>query len=202
MTKVNRTAVAKKALETAKANKPATEAPKTEAPASEDAQRFVGKLCKIGSGKYKGKTLKVFFVTRKNLALCEGDEALGTDDAPIFVGAKHLEIVGDMTKADIDRLKARQQTQAEETLYVAATVTHDGDNAVQLAYPGWFKRIYFTKPTEDKPGMIAKTGFQDTNGLDIFEIAAWKVKKEAGLDSYHVLKSKQDAYAAIVEAKA
>lgn len=176
-------------------------------PVVDDAQRFKGKLCKvIGGKKLTGETLKVFAVTkgnayRKPLALCEGTDKLTAEDMPVFMKPEYLEIVGDMTAADIKRLDERQTAQSEETLYVAGTATRDTDKAVELKVPGWFKRVYFTKSAGDKAGMISNTGFTDTEGMDIFEVAAWKVRKEVGMDSYTVLKAKQTAFAAIVEAK-
>lgn len=172
-----------------KASKPAKQAT--------DYGTLVGKLVKVTGGKkHVGETLKCFYVSkggfRKPSALCEGAEILKAGEMPIFMNPDYLEVVGDMTAADIKRHKDMQEAQRNETLYIAARAVTETEKSIQLAYPTWAKNLWFARPS-----MISIAG-ETPDGGKIFEIAAWKVRKECGMDAYNALVAKQDDLEKIV----
>lgn len=168
-----------------------------------DAQSFKGKVCKVvGGRKMVGETIKVYHVTkgserRKPLAIAEGAEVIVKGVTPVFINPAHLEIVGDMSPADIKRLDDFQKEQSEETLYVAATAKISTEKSILLSHPRWVKDVYFSVN-----GMISLTGFDTADGTKIFEVAAWQVRKQCGSAAYDELVAQQPALTAIVEAKA
>lgn len=187
-----------KAPAKAPAEKPAEKAPANAAPdAVTDINTLKGMLAEVSKGKHKGKTVKIFFASvRKNVLLCEDG-----DGENVWVKPDNLKVSGKMTDADIKRLTAKQEADAHETVYVEANALSETDNGVMLKAPGWFKRVFFTKPNDEREGMISTTGAVGPSGMDIFEVVAWKIRKECGMDSYNAIKAKQAELAAIVEAK-
>lgn len=163
---------------------------KQEKAADADFSGLIGKLVEVTDGrKHVGKTFKCFYVTkggfRKPSALCEGDELLTDGATPTFINPSYLKVIGDMDAKDIKRLKDMQEAQKSETLYIAATAVSETDKSIQLRYPTWAKNLWFSRPS-----MISIAG-DAPDGSKIFEIAAWKVKKECGMDAYNALLAKQ-----------
>lgn len=156
-------------------------------------------VCKvIGGKKHKGETVKVFLASsRKNRFGGLAARAENSEGEKVWIDQKHLEIVGPMDAADIKRLDDEREGENNETLYIAANIGVEKDAAVRVDYPGWFKKLWFPKT------MITDTGFTmaDDAKTPIYEIVAWKVKREVGMDSYMMLKAKQAELEAIVDAK-
>jgi hypothetical protein len=204
MANIAKNAVAKAQAKAKAAPKaPAKAAPEKPAPkaapeaSTVDKMSFVGKTCKIMKGKHKDKTCDVFFVSkRKDVARCILDGEQG------WINTNYLEIAGDMDAKAFGALKAQQDAEAQETLYISAQAVSQTDNGVSLKIPGWFKRFFFATANEDRDGMIFTTNATDpeNNGLDIFEVVAWKIKREAGMDTYDKLKADQARLEKLVEA--
>lgn len=194
-------AKAKAAAEKAKAATAtkAAAAPK-EQPAAEQPKftELHHMLCKVvGGKKNKGETVKVFLASsKKNRFGGLTARAETADGEKIWLDQKHLEVVGKMDAKDVKRLDAERDAENNETLYIAANIGIEKDNAVRLDYPGWFKKLWFPKT------MITDTGatLADAAKTPIYEIVAWKVKREVGMDSYNVLKDKQADLEKIVNA--
>lgn len=180
----------------------AAETPETSKPEKADeidykalGASMLNHVCKVTAGsKHKNELVKVFFVSKGRPAngeykakrpVARIELADGTID---FMGLRNMEIVGPMEQADIDRLTAAQKAQNEETLYIAATCRSVGEKAIQLDTSGWWKPIWFPKEACARMNATVKVG--DTT-LDIYEVPAWKIRQQAGNDSYEVAKAKQ-----------
>lgn len=173
-----------------------------------DASKMLHKLVKVVKGRnHVGDVLKVYHITkgrpasgsykgRKPSLLCEGKEKLDIGVTPVFMNPANVEIIGDMDKADIKRLSDMHKQTEEETLYIAARAVSESDKSVCLSYKAWAKNLYFAKPS-----MISVTGAETSDGVKIFEIAAWKVRKECGMDAYDALKARQAELEKLVNAK-
>lgn len=159
------------------------------------AQALVGKQVKvIGGRKHKDcKAIIGWGGANKYLAPIVRAKVEGVAEIQFF-DAKHLEVLGDAPAKDAKAVADQIKSEADATLYIAATVTQESDKAVCIAYPGWFKRIWFTKE------MVTNTGatMNDDAKTAIYEIPEWKVRSEVGQDSVDALKAKQTALEAIV----
>ena len=186
----------------AAANKPAKQE-QAQTPAPEDNTKFIGKLVKVNGGrKHNGETLKCYHVTkgssfRAPAALCEGKETLGNGVSPIFVQPKFLEIVGDMPKADFDRLRKMQEDQSTATVYVTAFTRGDNavrEKAIRLSNKDWPTDIWFAND------MYSTTGAETPDGEKIFEVVAWKLRKTLGNGMFKLIENQQDELTKIVNA--
>jgi hypothetical protein len=170
-----------------------------------EAAKLVGKQATISDEKHvnSGDTVKVFYCSKMSpnnkkspvLRIETSSGELG------FAKPAQLAVIGDMPKADFTRLSAMQSAQSEETLYIAATCTNETDKSIVLQYSGWARKLVFWKPNAERSGTITVTGFSTPDGTNIFEVAAWQVRKMTGMDGYNALKAKQPALSAIVDAK-
>lgn len=180
----------------AKAAKPA----ETKAAPATDAKYtdLQHKVCKVTGGKkHKGETVSVFLASaKKNRFGALSARAENSEGEKVWIDQKHLEIVGPMDAKDIKRLDDERESENNETLYIAANIGVEKDAAVRVDYPGWFKKLWFPKT------MITDTGavMADEAKTPIYEIVAWKVKREVGMDSYNMLLAKQPELEAIVNA--
>ena len=157
-------------------------------------EAFKGKTVKVTDGKKrKGETGNVTYAGvnrygKKVVRIEFGDEF-------DFINPSYLEIVGDQDAKAAKRIKEANEASKNETFFIAATIGHQSDKAVRMDYPGWFKSLWFSNE------MVTKTNatYGEKN-TPVFEIPAWKVRKECGKDAYDMLASKQDELAALVEA--
>src|SRR6478609_3883395 len=156
------------------------------------SKAFDGKVVKITGGKKrKDQSGNVLWAgpNRFGARILRIEFSDGID----YVDQKHAEIVGDMDKATKSRVEATAKAEREETFYIAASIGVQKDKSVRMDYRGWVKSIWFSHE------MICKTGVTDGTeaNLMIFEIPAWKVRKECGGDAYDALAAKQAALEAI-----
>jgi hypothetical protein len=90
----------------------------------------------------------------------------------------------ELPAARIAAIEAQRDTSSDETILVPASVGLERDKAVLINYSGWFGGMFVPKT------MIAKVGEME-DGRGIFEIPAWKVRKEKGADALAALQAKQ-----------
>lgn len=184
--------VAKQAEKAALDAANAAKAPATGVDYAALGKTMLNHICKVVKGKnHNGELVKVFFVSKGRA---------GTDDVrakkPIarielangevtFMGLTNMEVVKPMDQGDIDRLSAAQKAESEETLYVAATCRQVGDQSIKLSNNGWWKDIWFPK------SQCSRCKAVTAEGIDIYEVPAWKIRQAAGNDSYENAKRAQ-----------
>lgn len=132
----------------------------------------------VGANRYLGQSARIAF----------------SDGSEGFIDPKFLKKGKPFTDAEKAKAMAERQAEADDTVYIAATVTRENDNAVLIEYQGWFSGKWFPKK------LVTKTGATDGE-LPIWEIPAWKVRKDIGNDALDHLRSKQDRWTAMVNAE-
>lgn len=161
--------------------------------AMEAMKAFTGKVVKVTDGKKRvGETGNVTFagVNRygKKVARIEFGSEID------FINPNHLEIVGDQDAKTKKRIHEANEASKNETFYIAANIGRETEKAVRMDYPGWFKSLWFSKE------MVTKTdATYGEKALPVFEIPAWKVRKECGADAYDALAAKQDELSKLVD---
>lgn len=162
--------------------------------AIELSKAFQGKVVKVVNGKKrKGETGNVTWSGPNKYGKRIARIEFGEDFDIIDQG--YLEVVGDQDAKTRKRIEAANEASKNETFYIAATIGHQSEKAVRMDYPGWFKSLWFSNE------MVTKTSaVHGEKNTPIFEIPAWKVRKECGKDAYDMLASKQDELAALVDA--
>lgn len=162
--------------------------------AIELSKAFQGKVVKVVNGKKrKGETGNVTWSGPNKYGKRIARIEFGEDFDIIDQG--YLEVVGDQDAKTRKRIEAANEASKNETFYIAATIGHQSEKAVRMDYPGWFKSLWFSKE------MVSKTeATYGEKNTPIFEIPAWKVRKECGSDCYDALRAKQDELAALVDA--
>lgn len=116
----------------------------------------------------------------------------GSDD---WINPKFLKAVKPMDAAEVARIKAEREVESSEMVLVPGAIPANGerDKSILLNYTGWYSGAWFPR------SMITKVG-ETKDGLGVFEVPAWKVRKDKGPDSLTALRAKQDAIrASIVE---
>lgn len=89
-------------------------------------------------------------------------------------------------------LEAEREAEASHTVMLPASVGAEREKAVQLRYSGWFRALWFTKESVERIGGTA------TDGVDMFEVPAWKIKQEMGADALEALEGKQAEFAKLI----
>jgi hypothetical protein len=159
---------------------------------------LLGNICEVSKGKeHAGELVKVFFISKGRAAVAASkgqDEVkakrpiaraeLSTGEITFF-RLDYLSPVKAMDKKDMDRLVAAHKAEQEATMYVYGRCTGEGEKAVGIDYRGWMRPVWFPKETVTRMD-------GEFNEMPVFEVPVWKVK-QAGLDAYDNLLSKQDA---------
>lgn len=137
----------------------------------------------VGRNKFRQDTARIFGKDGKPIMIDGKDK--GWIDPKFLKGGKELP---DARKAAIE---ASRETESDETVLVPASVPIERDQSVLLNYTGWFSGAWFPK------SMVTKVGETEA-GLGVFEVPAWKVRKDKGADALETLKSKQEAIQASI----
>lgn len=141
----------------------------------------------VGRNKFRQDTARIMGKDGKPIMIDGKDK--GWIDPKFLKGGKEL------PAARIAAIEASRETESDETILVPASVPIERDASVLLNYTGWFSGAWFPK------SMVTKVGETDT-GLGVFEVPAWKVRKDKGADALEALRSKQEAIqASIVDEK-
>jgi hypothetical protein len=139
----------------------------------------------VGRNKFRQDTARIMGKDGKPIMIDGKDK--GWIDPKFLKGGKELP---DARKAAIE---ASRETESDETILVPASVGREQDKSVLLNYSGWFSGAWLPK------SMVEKMG-ETEQGLGVFSIPAWKVRKDKGSDALEALRAKQDAIkASIVE---
>ncbi len=180
----------------------ASKAPADKAPAEDARIDFTGMVCTvIGGRKHKGKTVGILYASQRPnargdliaLAFDTTDETRET----FWVNQKQIEATDQKVDASImDAYKKQREADVAETFYIPAYAARVTEKAVSLRYPGWYKDIWFPKSDITTTEAVINAGTDDEKR--IYEVAAWRVRKEAGADSYAALKAKQAEFAKLV----
>lgn len=137
----------------------------------------------VGRNKFRQDTARIFDKGGKPIMVDGKDK--GWIDPKFLKGGKELPAE---RQAAIEALRG---TESDETILIPASVGQERDKSVLLNYTGWFAGAWFPKT------MVTKVG-ETKEGLGIFEVPAWKVRKDKGGDSLEMLKTKQEAIAASI----
>lgn len=192
------------ATKNASANKEATK-PATKAAETSKVSPLTGVVCNVTGGrKHKGKEVGVLWASAKpngyGSLLARVFDLKDKDEEEFWIDQKHLEATGEkVAKATMDAYEKKREAEVGEMFYIAANVGRVSDKAVQLRYRGWYKDVWFPNAdvTKTEKYLTVGTG-DDATETPIFEIAAWRVRKECGGDAYDALKAKQDELSKIV----
>jgi hypothetical protein len=103
----------------------------------------------------------------------------------IWMQPKHLEAVEVLPKAKEAAYAAELDEQQNATLLVPCNVLSERDRSVKLRNPGWFGGLWFAK------SMVERLD-GEFDGLEIFELPVWKIRKEVGAAAIETLESMQD----------
>lgn len=189
------------AAATKAAAKPAEKPAEKQAKVSE----FTGMICNVTGGrKHKGKEVGVLWASIKpngyGTLLARVYDTKDAEGEEFWLDQKHLEKTDVKVPAPVmAEYEKQREAEVGEMFYIAANVGRVTDKAVSLRYGGWYKDVWFPKADIEKTDKYLVTGSgDDATETPIFEIAAWRVRKECGNDSYNALKGKQAELAAIV----
>lgn len=182
------------------ANKPAEKPAETK-----KVSELTGTMCKVVSGrKHKGETVGILWASIKpngyGSMLARAYHGKHSAENEFWIDQKHLEKTDAKVPADVmDAYNKQREAEIGEMFYIAAHVGRETDKAVSLRYSGWYKDVWFPKADIEKTDKYLVVGSgDDATETPIYEIAAWRVRKECGNDSYNALKGKQAELAKIV----
>lgn len=116
------------------------------------------------------------------------------DGSDGWINPKFLKAVKPMDAAEVARIKAEREVESSEMVLVPGAIPSNGerDKSILLNYTGWYSGAWFPK------SMITKVG-ETAEGLGVFEVPAWKVRKDKGPDALAQLRTKQDAIRASIK---
>lgn len=140
----------------------------------------------VGRNKFRQDTARIFDKSG-NPIMVDGKDK-GWIDPKFLKGGKEL------PKERVAAIEALRGTESDETILVPASIGVEKDKSVLVNYTGWFSGSWFPKT------MITKVG-ETAEGLGIYEVPAWKVRKEKGGDAFEMLKTKQAALQEMVDGK-
>lgn len=138
----------------------------------------------VGRNKWRQDTARIMDKSGNPLMVDGKDKG--------WIDPKFLKPGKELPKERIAAIEAMRGDESDETILVPASVGIEKDKAVLLNYTGWFSGSWFPKT------MITKVG-ETPEGLGIFEVPTWKVRKEKGGDALEGLKAKQVALQAMID---
>lgn len=188
MTKINKSA--KRAAATAAKAKPAAtnanDNGRKELPAEYAALKF--HFATISGGRKLPEGTKVEVV---NVGVNRFNKEYAMVNVPgmetvQFIDPKFLTIGAKLPAPRIAVLEAEREAASSEVLIIPGIIQQERDKSVLLEYSGWFKGVWFPKT------MIEHVG-DHTDGIrKLYEVPAWKVRKDRGGDSASTLAAMQD----------
>lgn len=113
-------------------------------------------------------------------------------DTVQFIDPKFLTIGAKLPAPRIAVLEAEREAASSEVLIIPGIIQQERDKSVLLEYSGWFKGVWFPKT------MIEHVGDHEDGIHKLYEVPAWKVRKDRGADSAAILTAMQDKLAAMV----
>lgn len=139
----------------------------------------------VGRNKFRQDTARIFDKSGKPIMIDGKDRG--------WIAPNFLKTYKELPKERVAAIEAMRTEDSDETILVPASVLKENvGKSVLLSYSGWMGPSWFPA------SMVEKVGETET-GLGIFDVPAWKVRKDKGPDALEHLRTKQEHLQALVD---